>query len=150
MCCNDHKAHLGWTIHLFLSCFCVKALNSTVQFRSLKVRPDHILEKFRFVLMRFEWLQILIELLPCVESCRQRLTQWVRITVASICFNNRLSNICGLADASLVNNSFTYKHYWRPSKHIFTNCWKQILIAFCEWIKFFTGQSLQTNVGQVT
>ena len=105
------------TVNLFLSSCCVKALSSAVWSLSLNVRDDHIFKTSRFVLMGLESLQIHIKLISFVESCRLRLTQWVRVNLAEIYSNNQFANIFGLADVSLIDNSFTFKHYWQSPNH---------------------------------
>ena len=137
------------TVNLLLSSCCVKAFNSAVWSHSFIIRYDHIFETSGSILTRLESLKIFIKLVSCVQSCRHRLTYWVKVELTSIYSNNRFSIICGLVDVSLVNNRFTCKHYWRSSKNIFPNFWQQIFIAFCEWMKFCTDRTVQTNVGQV-
>ena len=102
-----------------------------------------------FLLTGLESFEICIKLIPCVESCSFGLTHWVRLKLTSILLNNRLANISGLADVGLVSNSFTFEHFWRSSNPIFPKFWKQIFVAFCEWIKLCTGVTVQANVGQV-
>ena len=50
----------------------------------LELRNVHILETSTFFLTGFEVLQIWIKLISCEESCRNRLTQWVRVNLARI------------------------------------------------------------------
>ena len=120
------------TMNLFVTSCSVEALISAIRSHSLEVRHDHILETSRFVQKGLEALQICIELISCAENCRHRLTHWTRVKLASIYFNSVFANFCGLADVSLFNNSFTCKHYWWASDHIFTNFWKQMFFDFCE------------------
>ena len=98
-------------INLFQKSCCVEALNSTTRPQSLKVRHDHIFETSKFVLTSIESLQNCIKIESCLESCRHRLTRRVRVKLARIYSNNQFANICGLAEVSLVSNSFTCKHY---------------------------------------
>ena len=129
-------------VNLFqISCF-VRALDSSARSYSLKIRHDHIFETSRFVSTGLECLQICIKLISCVESCRRRLTHWVGVMLASICSNNRFANNFGLADMSLINNSFTCEHYWwsptisfptfesKPLS-VYVNGWNFALVQLC-------------------
>ena len=137
------------TIKLFRSSFFVKVLNSAVRSHALNFRHDHIFKTSKIALIGLEFLQISVKLQSCGESCKLGLTHSVRVKMASIYSNNWVANKWGVADVSLVNNSFTCEHFWRSSSQIFPNFWKQIFIVFWERLDFFGSRTVQTNVGQV-
>ena len=93
------------TVNIFLSSCCVEAFNSAVRSHSLKLRQDYFFETSRIVLMALESLQICIKLVSCVQTCRHRLTHWVRVKLASIYSNKRFANTCLFADGSLSSTT---------------------------------------------
>ena len=133
------------TINLFRSFCSAKAHNSAIQSHSLKVRHDQFFETSTFVPTGLGTLQFCIKLISYVQSCRNRLTFWVRVSLASIYSNSRFAHVCRLADVNLVNNSSTCKHFLWSSNQIFMNFWKRILLVFCEWIKLCTHRTQQTK-----
>ena len=136
------------TIKLFVNSSCSEVLNSAMRSHALRVQHDQSFENSRFFLTGLESLQIGMNLISCLQSCKHKLTHWVKLQLEGY------SNI-GLqtfVDVRMwVSPTTTVRvNTIDGSSTIFSKIFERESLLFpCEWIKVCTVRPLRTNFGHV-